>query len=84
MAARDGGRPGFGFEASRLALSGAPHIRSFKRSLADPDVTVRSTVRIGDREMPLIDLVTEYLAYVGGSVLASRPGKGEASTDPPT
>ena len=78
IAALDGGELVFGFEASRLALSGAPHIRSFKRSLADPDVTVRSTVRIGDREMPLIDLVTEYLAYVGGSVLASRPGKGEA------
>ncbi|RKV67618.1 MAG: Hsp70 family protein [Actinomyces sp.] len=78
IAALDGGELVFGFEASRLALSGAPHIRSFKRSLADPDVTVRSTVRIGDREMPLIDLVTEYLAYVGRSVLASRPGKGEA------
>lgn len=47
-----------GFEAERAARAGAPHLRSFKRLLGDPDTHPGTTVRLGGREHLLLDLVT--------------------------
>ncbi|WP_022867802.1 Hsp70 family protein [Schaalia vaccimaxillae] len=54
----------FGFEADRRARAGAQHLRSFKRLLADPQVTSTTTVRLGNRDFLLLELVTLYLRYV--------------------
>lgn len=68
IAALDGDRLVYGSEAQRLALEGAPHLRSFKRLLADPDVTPATTVRLGNRDVNLLRLVTGFLAHVGDMV----------------
>lgn len=39
----------YGFDALRLANEGAPHVRSFKRLLASPDVTAETPVKLGER-----------------------------------
>lgn len=54
----------YGFTAQDAARRGAPHVRSFKRALAKADVTMASTLSIGDREVPLIDVMTEFLRTV--------------------
>lgn len=58
----------FGFEAHEAALKGGEHIRSFKRLLSDPDVTPRTTLRLGNRDFLIIDVLTRFLKYVAGMV----------------
>ena len=58
----------YGFEALRLANAGAPHVRSFKRLLASPDVNAETPVTIGDRQIPILDLVTGFLFHVAASI----------------
>lgn len=66
----------YGFEAQRLAESGAPHIRSFKRLLAYPDVTAETTTSIGDRRIKVLDLITGFLFHVAAAI--------RGATDEPT
>ncbi|WP_291081502.1 Hsp70 family protein [Dietzia sp. UBA5065] len=51
VAAVDGGLV-FGFQALAAAADGYPVLRSFKRLLAEPDVTADTPVRIGGRHAP--------------------------------
>ncbi|WOP18196.1 Hsp70 family protein [Raineyella sp. LH-20] len=51
----------YGFEALTAAGQGAPLLRSFKRALGAGDVNADSTVLIGDREVPLLDVLTGFL-----------------------
>lgn len=53
-----------GFEAERAAQDGAPHLRSFKRLLGDPDTHPGTTVELGGREFVLLDLLSDYLTAV--------------------
>lgn len=71
VVALDGDRPVFGFRAQELARAGAPHVRSIKRLLADPEVSGATTVRLGRRDLSLLGLVTGFLADVGGCLRAS-------------
>ncbi len=66
--ALDGDHPVFGFRAAALARAGGPHLRSFKRLLSDPEITSRTTVRIGCRDLNLCGLLTEFLRHVADSV----------------
>ncbi|MBO3142804.1 Hsp70 family protein [Dermatophilus congolensis] len=50
----------YGFAALEAAADGARLTRSFKRLLASPDVFAATPVCIGDREVPLIDVLTGY------------------------
>ncbi len=50
----------YGFEALEAARRGAPLRRSFKRQLAAPDVNAGTPVAIGDREVPLLEVLTGY------------------------
>lgn len=52
----------FGFEALAAAREGAPTVRSFKRALASPAVGAATTLRIGDGEVPLLEVVSGFLA----------------------
>lgn len=58
----------YGFDALRLANEGAPHVRSFKRLLASPDVTAETPVKLGEKEIPVLDLVTGFLFHVAASI----------------
>ena len=73
----------YGFEAERAHADGAPLLRSFKRALASAQVSGASTLRLGDREVGVLDLVTGFLAavrvaIVTGSTLAGDLAPGEA------
>lgn len=71
----------FGLEA-RDALAkdpSAPCLRSFKRVLSDPGVTVHTRVRIGPVELPVLDLATRFLQAVAKSIRATT----EAAEDEP-
>lgn len=68
VAALDGDRLVYGFRALHLALEGAPHLRSFKRLLADPEVTPATTVRLGNRDIGVLRMITGFLAHVAQSV----------------
>ena len=68
VVAFDDGKLVFGFEADRAARAGAPHIRSFKRFLADPDVTASTSIRLGYRDVELMDVLTRFLAHVADCV----------------
>ena len=60
----------FGLEA-RDALAkdpSAPCLRSFKRVLSDPGVTVHTRVRIGPVELPVLDVATRFLQAVARSI----------------
>ncbi|WP_273486729.1 Hsp70 family protein [Ancrocorticia populi] len=68
----------YGFDAQRLATGGAPHVRSFKRLLASPNVTAQTPVRLGDRDIPILDLVTGFLFHVAASVRSSTDSHKDA------
>lgn len=72
VVAVDGDTLVYGFEALRAAeKTGAPLLRSFKRALASPDVTETTTVRIGDTELNLLDVVTGFLTSVREQLASS-------------
>ncbi len=54
------GRICYGFEAQQAARSGSPVLRSFKRTLAAPDVNPQTPVAIGDLTVPILDLLVGY------------------------
>ena len=51
----------FGFDALAAAAEGAPLVRSFKRMLGRSDVLPDTPIAIGDREFPIMDVLTGFL-----------------------
>ncbi len=51
----------YGFDAWAAAQDGAPLVRSFKRALADPAVTARSTIEVGDLQVRLLDVLIGFV-----------------------
>ncbi len=68
IAAEVDGRLVYGHEAAAAARQGASHLRSFKRLLSSAGVTEATSTRVGSIELPLIDLVTEFLAHVAAAI----------------
>lgn len=64
VVADDGGTLVYGFAALEASRRGMPSARSFKRLLAEPRVTLDTTMRLGDRSVPLFDVVTGLFAAV--------------------
>lgn len=58
----------FGFEAEAAALRGAPHLRSFKRLLADPEISPDTTLRLANRDFPVLEIVSRFLAHVADAI----------------
>jgi molecular chaperone DnaK (HSP70) len=52
----------FGFDAIEAEAEGAPTLRSFKRMLAEPDVTADTPVRVGDVEAPLLEVLQSFVS----------------------
>ena len=77
-----GDHPVYGFEAVRLAAAGAPSIRSFKRLLADPEVTGFTTVRLGNRDVNVLHLITGFLTHVA-TVVRTQSSVSEVPADEP-
>lgn len=78
----------YGFEALDAARNGAPVARSFKRLLASPEVNADSPVRIGEREVPLMEVLTGFASALKAALSASSsiaadlaPGNGNGSSN---
>lgn len=54
----------YGFDAEDAALNGAPHIRSFKRLLADAARNCHTHITIGSTTLTLHELLTGFFAYL--------------------
>jgi len=59
----------FGFEALAAAGAGATLLRSFKRALGAPQVTADTTIAVGALQLPLLDVLTGFLAHVLGEIV---------------
>ncbi|WP_068397594.1 Hsp70 family protein [Kribbia dieselivorans] len=82
VAVRDG-RLIHGWEAQRAGEEGLPVLRSFKRALADADVNTGSTIRVGDAEFNVLEVVTSFClglrqALTHRSSISERIGAGES------
>ena len=86
VAADDGGALVYGFAALEAARRGMPSARSFKRLLAQPRVTPDTVLSIGDRDVPLLEVLTGFFralreALHTASSLEGRPDEiGDART----
>ena len=64
VVADDGGTLVYGFAALEAARRGMPSARSFKRLLTEPRITPETLMRLGDREVPLFDVLTGHFSAV--------------------
>ncbi len=64
IAADDAGALVYGFTALEAARRGRPFARSFKRLLTQPRVSPDTTVRIGERDVPLLEVLTGFFRSV--------------------
>lgn len=54
----------YGFDAEDAAWDGFPHLRSFKRDLADAHISATTPLQIGDRAYPLLHVLAGFFSYV--------------------
>jgi molecular chaperone DnaK (HSP70) len=66
----------FGFAALDAARRGTPYLRSFKRTLGEPGVTPDAVLRIGDREVPLLEVMTGFFRAVREALRAASSAEG--------
>jgi molecular chaperone DnaK (HSP70) len=83
VVADDAGTLVFGFAALEAARRGAPLVRSFKRTLAEPGVTPDTVVPIGDREVPLLEVMTGFFSALKGALANSSTAQGLLGTGTP-
>ncbi|MGO4600021.1 Hsp70 family protein [Terrabacter sp. 2RAF25] len=84
VVADDAGTLVYGFAALEAAGRGMPSARSFKRLLAEPRVTPDTLMRLGDRDVPLFDVLTGLFAAVLGALrTASSIDERLDDTEPP-
>ncbi|PID96247.1 MAG: chaperone HscA [Actinomycetales bacterium] len=73
----------FGFAALSAARAGAPTIRSFKRALADPGTSPQTTIRVGDLEVTLVDLLAGFFEALLTALRTASNAADFALGDPP-
>ncbi len=61
----------YGHAALAAAHEGRPFLRSFKRALAEPHATPTSTVRVGERDVPLLELLTGFFTALREALRSS-------------
>lgn len=74
----------FGFDALAAARDGAPHLRSIKRLLGEPGVNADTPVLIGDREFPLLPVLSGFLSALRVALSTSSNIAGELAPSTPT
>lgn len=72
-----------GFAAEAAAADGAPLLRSFKRALASAHVSGAATVRVGDREVGVLDVVTGFLTALRHAIATDSTLAGDLDPDEP-
>ncbi|HHW83520.1 MAG TPA: Hsp70 family protein, partial [Actinomycetales bacterium] len=73
----------FGFDALEAHTDrGLPLTRSFKRFLASSHATISTTVQVGGRYVPLINVVSGFLAHVRDRLHEASSVSVPLSTDP--
>lgn len=65
----------YGFDALDAAQEGAIPLRSFKRALASPDVGPHTRVTVGDRQVPLLDLITGFATALRHELLTTSSAR---------
>ena len=69
----------YGFDAQRLATGGRPcTFARLSGCLPLPTSPARTLVRLGDRDIPILDLVTGFLFHVAASVSSSTDSHKDA------
>lgn len=76
VAADDAGTLLFGFAALEAARRGTPSVRSFKRTLAEPGVTPDTVLRIGAREVPLLEVMTGFFQALREALRTASSAQG--------
>lgn len=71
VVADDGGELVYGFAALRAAEHGARPLRSFKRALASPEVGPDTQVSVGDRQVPLLEVLTGFATHLRAELATS-------------
>jgi molecular chaperone DnaK (HSP70) len=77
VVADDGGTLVYGFAALEAARRGMPSTRSFKRLLAQPRVTPDTTMQIGDRVVPLLEVLTGLFESLREALAKASSLEGE-------
>lgn len=70
----------YGFDAVAAAQAGAPFVRSFKRLLGEPTTNPGTPITVGDRTLPLLDVISGFL---GALHSALPPGADRAVVSVP-
>ncbi|WP_270886917.1 Hsp70 family protein [Pedococcus sp. 5OH_020] len=83
VAADDGGKVVYGFAALEAARRGAPFVRSFKRVLAEPRVTAETTMRLGERRVPLLEVLTGFFEALLEALRGDSSVEGALGEDAP-
>jgi molecular chaperone DnaK (HSP70) len=76
VAADDAGTLVYGFAALDAARRGMPFVRSFKRVLSGPHVSADTMLRIGEREVPLLELLTGFFEALRAALLTASSAEG--------
>lgn len=83
VVADDGGTLVYGFAALEAARRGMPSTRSFKRLLAEPRVTPHTPMRVGEREVLLLDVLTGLFSAVLEALRNASSIEGRLDRDTP-
>jgi molecular chaperone DnaK (HSP70) len=81
VVADDDGALVYGFTAFEAARRGAHVVRSFKRSLAEPSVTPDTVLRVGDRHVLLLDVLTGFFEALREALHTASTAEGLLDTD---
>jgi molecular chaperone DnaK (HSP70) len=76
VVADDDGSLVYGFAALEAARRGAHVVRSFKRSLAEPSVTPDTVLRVGDRDVLLLDVLAGFFAALRDALRTASTAEG--------
>ena len=76
VVADDDGALVYGFPALEAARRGAPFVRSFKRSLAEPSVTPDTVLRVGHRDVLLLDVLTGFFQSLQDALRTASTAEG--------
>ncbi len=77
------GRLHYGFEALAAAESGATLVRSFKRALSDPATNAATTIRVGDAQLSLLEVLTGFCVALREALRSTSNAPAAAVRDRP-
>lgn len=76
VVADDAGTLVFGFAALEAARRGAPLVRSFKRTLAEPSASPETVLRVGSRDVRLLEVLTGFFGALREALATASSAQG--------